>query len=137
MLTLRNPWKMSRFLRLVLLADAVATLATGVMLASASAALETWLLIPAGLLFYAGLVLLPYAAFVFYLARQTHVARSAVWAVVICNAVWAVDSVLLLATGWIAPSTLGYAFVIGQAAVVAALCELQFTALRAELRTKN
>jgi hypothetical protein len=82
------------------------------------------------LLFYAGLALLPYAAFVFFLASQSHVSRAVLWAVVVCNAVWALDSVLLLATGWIAPTTLGYAFVIGQALVVAAFCELQFAGLR-------
>jgi hypothetical protein len=121
---------MSRFLRMVLLADAVATAATGALLAGASPALETWLAIPASLLFYAGVLLLPYAAFVFYLARKTHVARAAVWAVIGCNAVWAMDSLILLTTGWIAPSALGYAFVIGQAVVVAALCELQVIAVR-------
>jgi hypothetical protein len=120
----------SRFLRLVLLADAAATVATGALLASASTALETWLNIPASLLFYAGIVLLPYAAFVFYLASQARVARGTLWAVIGCNAVWAVDSLLLLATGWITPSTLGYLFVVGQAVIVGAFCELQFTAVR-------
>jgi hypothetical protein len=120
----------SRFLRLVLLADAVATIATGALLAGASAQLESWLRIPAALLFYAGLVLLPYGAFVFYLASQDRVSRGTLWAVIGCNAVWAIDSLLLLATGWIAPSTLGYVFVVGQAVIVAAFCELQFTAVR-------
>jgi hypothetical protein len=124
--------QMSRFLRLVLLADAAATVATGALLAAASAALETWLSIPSSLLFYAGIVLLPYAAFVFYLASQDRVSRATVWVVIGCNAVWAIDSVLLLATGWIAPSTLGYIFVIGQAIIVAAFCQLQFSALRVE-----
>jgi hypothetical protein len=121
---------MSRFLRVVLLADAVATAATGVLLLSASEALQSWLNLPAPLLFYAGIALLPYAAFVLFLARQPQVARAAVWAVVLCNAAWAIDSVLLLTTGWVTPTTLGYVFVIGQAAVVAVFCELQFTGLR-------
>jgi hypothetical protein len=43
---------------------------------------------------------------------------------------WAIDSVLLLTTGWVSPSALGYAFVVGQALVVTAFCELQFTAMR-------
>jgi hypothetical protein len=121
---------MSRFLRMVLLADAIATTATGVLMLATSRLLESWLNIPASLLFFAGAVLVPYAAFVFYLAAQRHVSRAAVWAVIVCNAVWALDSVLLLATGWISPSALGYAFVIFQALVVAAFCELQFTGLR-------
>ena len=47
-----------------------------------------------------------------------------------CNGVWALDSMLLLATGWVSPSALGYAFVIGQALVVAAFCELQVVGVR-------
>jgi hypothetical protein len=121
---------MSRFLRMVLIADAVATATTGLLMAGAAGALETWLRIPAALLFYAGIALLPYAGFVFYLASQTLVSRAAVWAVVLCNAAWAIDSVVLLMTGWVSPTALGYAFVISQAAVVAVFCELQFTGLR-------
>jgi hypothetical protein len=126
---------MTRFLRMVLLADAVATAATGVLMVAASTPLEGWLQIPAPLLFFAGAALLPYAAFVLYLASQERVARGAVWAVIACNALWAVDSVILLTTGWISPSTLGYAFVLGQAAVVAVFCELQFTGLRRPLQS--
>jgi hypothetical protein len=43
---------------------------------------------------------------------------------------WAAASGLLLASGWVAPTALGYAFVIGQAAVVALLGELQYVGLR-------
>ena len=121
---------MTTFLRNALLADAVATTATGVLLAAASTWLEAWLNIPAALLFYAGALLIPFAAFVLYLAAQRHVSRAAVWTVVVCNALWAIDSILLLTTGWIAPSMLGYTFVIAQALVVAAFCELQFAGLR-------
>jgi hypothetical protein len=128
---------MSRFLRFALIADAVATAATGLLMTAASAALETWLNIPAPLLFYAGIVLLPYAAFVFYLASRDVVSRAAVWAVVACNALWAIDSVILLMTGWIAPSALGYAFVIAQALVVAAFCEFQYVGMRREVVVGN
>ena len=46
------------------------------------------------------------------------------------NVVWAIDSVVLLFTGWVAPSLLGYAFVIGQAGVVAVLADLEYVGLR-------
>jgi hypothetical protein len=36
----------------------------------------------------------------------------------------------LLVSGWVAPTALGYAFVIAQAAVVAVLAELQIAGLR-------
>ena len=121
---------MTTFLRKALVADAAATAATGILLAAASGWLEGWLNIPATLLFYAGAVLIPFAAFVLYLAARNHVSRGAVWTVVICNALWTIDSFLLLASGWIDPSMLGYTFVIAQALVVAAFCELQVTGLR-------
>jgi hypothetical protein len=121
---------MTRFLRLVLLADAGATAVTGLLMAAASQSLEVWLNIPSPLLFYAGVFLLPYAAFVSYLAAQPRVPRAAVWVVIGCNALWAIDSILLLASGWIEPSTLGYAFVIAQAIVVGVFCELQLTGVR-------
>ena len=122
--------QMSKYLRVVLLADAVTTAASGVLCVGASGVLETWLKIPASLLFYAGVALLPYAAFVWYLAIQQRVTRAAVWAVIVCNALWAIDSVVLLTTGWISPTTLGYGFVILQALVVATFCELQVAGLR-------
>ena len=121
---------MTTFLRTALLADAAATAATGILLATAASWLEGWLNIPAPLLVYAGAALIPFAMFVFYLTTRNHVSRAAVWTVVGCNALWTIDSFLLLASGWVAPSMLGYAFVIAQALVVAAFCELQFTGLR-------
>lgn len=121
---------MSRFLRRVLIADAVATGAAGLLMFGLSGWLEPWLNVPASLLFFAGLALLPYTACVAYLSTRATVSRAAIWAVVLCNAAWAFDSVVLLATGWITPSTLGYAFVILQAAVVAVFCELQLMGMR-------
>jgi len=48
----------------------------------------------------------------------------------VINLLWAVASIGLLFTGLVAPNLLGYAFVIGQAVIVAALGELQYVALR-------
>jgi hypothetical protein len=53
-----------------------------------------------------------------------------VFAIVACNALWALDSVLLLVTGWVEPTILGEVFVVGQATVVAVLAELEFIGLR-------
>jgi hypothetical protein len=74
--------------------------------------------------------LLPYAAFVALIATRGQVHRGAVWAIVIINALWALDSIILLFTGWVAPNLLGYGFIIVQAVVVALFAELQFLALR-------
>ncbi len=46
------------------------------------------------------------------------------------NILWAVDSALLLLTGWVAPTGLGLAFVLVQAGAVAVLAEAQYLGLR-------
>jgi hypothetical protein len=121
---------MSRLLRLALVADAAATTATALLMFVAAATLGPLLGLPHTLLTYAGVALFPYAAVVAYLGTRRQVARGAVWAVIACNVAWAVDSLLLLATGWIEPTRLGYAFVIGQALIVALFAEVQYIGLR-------
>jgi hypothetical protein len=117
-------------LRRLLLADAVASGATGLLVAAAP--LSGLLGLPSGLLRGAGLILLPYAALVAWLAlRRAEPLRWAVWSVVGVNAVWAADSVLLLLSGWVAPTALGLAFVLAQALVVAGFAVLQAMALQA------
>jgi hypothetical protein len=118
------------WLRRVLLADAVVSGATGALLAGGAPFLAGLLALPEPLLWYVGLLLLPYAAFVALIATREQVHRGAVWAIVIINALWALDSIILLFTGWVAPNLLGYGFIIVQAVVVALFAELQFLALR-------
>ncbi len=121
------------FLRRVLLADALASGATGLL--AVAVPLSGLLGLPPGLLRGAGLILLPYAALVAWLAvRGAPPPRWAVWAVVGINACWAVDSLLLLVSGWVAPTGLGIAFVVMQALVVAGFAVLQAMALRATPR---
>jgi hypothetical protein len=110
----------SSLLRKVLLADAVVSGATGLLLLLGAGMLTALLGVPEDFMRYTGLSLLPFAALIGSW-RTGHLARPAVWAVVAYNALWAVDSVLILVTGWIAPSALGYAFIVAQAAVVALL----------------
>ena len=125
-----TPSRTSPFLRRVLLADAVTSGATGLLMMLGASLLAELLGMPAALLDYAGLVLLPFAALVAYLATRESLWRPAVWAVIACNALWAADSVLLLLTGWIEANKLGVAFVIAQALVVAVFAELEYVGLR-------
>jgi len=120
----------SSLLRKVLLADAVVSGATGLLLLLGAGMLTALLGVPEDFMRYTGLSLLPFAALIGYLARREHLPRPVVWAVVAYNALWAVDSVLILVTGWIAPSALGYAFIVAQAAVVALFAQLQYFGLR-------
>jgi len=120
----------SPLLRYALLGDALASGATGLVACLGAVRLADPLGLPAELLVGAGLVLLPYAAFVAWLGSRPAPARPAVWAVVAVNAVWVLDSVLLLASGWVAPTALGASFVLLQAAAVAGFAGAQAHALR-------
>ena len=118
------------FLRFALLGDAAASGATGLLLAAGAGSLASLLGLPEGLLRVAGLLLLPYAAFVAWAGTRDGVPRNAVRAVVAINALWALDSALLLAVGPVSPNGLGVAFVLAQALVVAGFAAMQWTALR-------
>jgi hypothetical protein len=117
-------------LRQALLSDAVTSAACALLMLLGAGFLETLLGLPAILLRGAGIVLLPFAAWVWILGLRDELKRSTVWAVVAVNAAWAADSLLLLASGLVQPTAAGYALVIGQAAVVALYAELQFIGLR-------
>ena len=116
-------------LRGVLAADAAVSVVAGVMLAAAAGPLAGMLALPVGLMREAGLILLPWGLFVAWVARRNPPGRQLVRAVVVVNLLWAVDSVLLLASGWVAPNGLGVGFVLVQAAASAGLAVLQALAL--------
>lgn len=118
------------FLRRVLLVDAVSSGAMGLGLLAGADALSGVLRLPASLLTEAGIVLLPFAAFVGLLASREAPARTAVWFAIAMNVLWAIDSILLLVSGWVAPNAFGHAFVITQAAFVVVLAELEYIGLR-------
>ena len=120
----------SRFLRLTLLADAVASGATGLLLLCGAGVLESLLGLPVWLMREAGLVLIPYVAVVGWLATRHSTSVWSIDAVIICNTLWTLASVFLLVSGWVSPTLLGYAFVIAQAAAVALFGALQYAALR-------
>jgi hypothetical protein len=120
----------SPFLRFALLADAAVSGVTGLSMVLLASFLDGLLQVPQPLLFYAGLVLLPYAAFLAYLARRDSLPRGVVLAVIVANVFWAAECVLLMMSGWIAPNVLGYAFIGVQALAVAAFAELQYVGLR-------
>jgi hypothetical protein len=125
----------NRFLRNALLADAVASGATGLIMIAGAGFLADFLNLPFALLREAGLVLIPYVAFVAYVGSRASMSRAAVWAIISANMLWAAASLLLLLSGWIAPNPLGYTFIVAQAAVVAVFGELQFIGMRRPMAT--
>jgi hypothetical protein len=118
------------FLRYALLADAIASGATGVLLIAGAGLLDGLLGLPVALMREAGLLLVPYVALVAYVGTREVISRPAVQTIIALNIVWTVCSVGLLLTDTMAPTALGYALVIAQAAVVAVFAELQFIGLR-------
>jgi len=120
----------STFLRRVLLLDAASSGAMGLLLLVFGGVLAGLLDLPAELLSESGLVLVPFALAVGFLGTRARLSRVAVWVVIAINAVWAIDSVVLLFTGWVQPNPWGYAFVIGQASFVALMAELEVIGLR-------
>jgi len=120
----------SEFLRRALLADAVVSGATAAALVAFAGVLEALFGVSATLLRYVGLILLPFAAVVLAFALRSGITRRSMQVIIVCNALWAVDSILLLFTGWLEPTLVGYAFIAGQALIVAAFAELQYVGLR-------
>jgi hypothetical protein len=121
---------LSPYLRRVLLADAIVCLASGLLLVLGAQMLANLLALPAILLLSTGIFLLPYGALVAWIATRANSPRWAVWAVVIVNMLWVVDSFVLLLNDWVAPNALGTAFVIVQAAIVAGFAVAQVVGLR-------
>ena len=118
------------FLRYALLADAVASGATGLLLIAGADLLTGLLGLPVALMREAGLLLVPYVALVAFVGTRETISRPAVQAIIALNVLWVVGSIALLMSGYVAPTTLGTAFVIAQAVAVGVFAELQFIGLR-------
>lgn len=125
-----NTLQPSLLLSRALLVDGLAGACTGVSLVLASDWWGAFLQLPSELLFGAGLTLLPLAAFLLWLGSRATLNRYAIWAVLAINALWVIDSVLLLLSGWVAPNLIGYLFLGAQAALVALFFELELIGLR-------
>jgi hypothetical protein len=120
----------STFLRRALAVDAIASGVIGLLLLAASSPLAALLGISAAFLASTGLVLLPFAFWVGWLAKQANPPRRQVWAIVVINALWVLDSVALLIVGPFDPTALGVAFVLVQAAAVFIFMELEYIGVR-------
>ncbi|HEX5734526.1 MAG TPA: hypothetical protein VF131_16945 [Blastocatellia bacterium] len=123
-------YRTSTFLRRVLFADAATCAAAGLLMLLGAGLLEQDFGLPRELSRYAGIGLLPFAAFLVYLATRANLSQTALWAVIVLNVLWTVDSILLLVSGWIEPTGFGYAFVILQAIGVATFAGLEYFGLR-------
>ena len=120
----------SMFLRRAILADAIFSGVSAVLLTFGAGALALLLNLPEPLLLETGLFLIAYAALVGWLGTRQAMPRAVVMIVIAGNAAWTLASIALLFSGAVTPNLLGEAFVAAQAIVVGALAELQYIGLR-------
>jgi hypothetical protein len=106
-------------LRRALLLDAAASGAMGVLLLVGAGFLAAPLGLPVALLRWTGVVLIPFAAYLVWVAPRAAASPAVARPIVLVNVAWAVGTPLLLVSGWVRPTLLGELFVLLQAAVVA------------------
>jgi hypothetical protein len=118
-------------LKNVLFVDAATCVACGALMAFGAVPVAAATAIPAALLFYAGLSLFPIAAFMAFAGARVERMPVLAWLAAGGNALWVAASFGLLIGRAVVPNLLGEVFVIGQAAVVAALALLEMKGARA------
>ena len=116
------------FLRRVLALDAASCAAMGLGMSLAAAPLAALFGLPAELVRTAGLLLLPLAAFIAWLASRPAPPPLLVWVVIVGNAAWTAESFALL--GQHDPTPLGAGFVALQALAVLGLAGLEYAGMR-------
>jgi hypothetical protein len=120
----------SQFLRRALLADAIFSGASALLMMPAAEPLASLLNLPEALLSETGLFLIAYTVFVGWLSSRQSVAKVFVTLVVTGNAIWTGASIALLFSGWISPNLLGEVVIVVQAVATGVFAELQYVGLR-------
>jgi len=120
----------STFLRRALLADAVFSGISAVVMTLDASALAPLFNLPEALLRETGLFLIAYTALVGWLATRPSLPRAIVMVVVAGNAAWTLASIALLFSGAVSPNLLGEIVVIAQAIATGVFAELQYIGLR-------
>lgn len=120
----------STFLRTVIGLDAAACGLMGAGFAFDAGLLSPLLGLSPAFMQPVGLFLLVYAAGLAFLASRKTLPRGAVWGLVIFNAVWAIESLAIMALGWVQPTMIGQAFIAAQAAAALVVADLQYIVLR-------
>jgi hypothetical protein len=120
----------SVLLRRAILADAIFSGLSALLLISGAGLLAPRLNLPEALLRETGLFLIAYAALVGWLGTRQSMPKALVMIVIAGNAAWTLASIALLFSGAVMPNLSGEAFVAIQAIAVGALADLQFVGLR-------
>jgi hypothetical protein len=120
----------SPLLRRALQIDAIFSGMSALMLVFGAGILAPLTNLPESFLRNTGLVLVAFVLGVGYLASREVMSKVAVWAVIVINAVWTIDSIALLASGWLVPNLLGQVFIVMQAIAIGVFAEMEFIGLR-------
>ena len=120
----------SLFLRRAILADAIFSGISAVVLTFGAGMLAPLLNLPEALLRETGLFLIAYAALVGWLGTRSSMPKMLVGIVIAGNAAWTLGSIALLFSGAVTPNLLGEAFVAIQAVATGVFAELQYIGLR-------
>ena len=118
------------FLRRVLALDSASCAAIGLLLTLGAGPLSALFGLGERLLFGAGLLLLPLAAFIAWLASRPAPPAPLVWVVIVGNLAWTAESFVLISTESGRITALGTAFVAAQAAAVLGISLLEYAGLR-------
>ena len=118
------------FLRRVLWADAATCAAFAILMAIAGDPLESLLGIPRAVHLVALALLVPSALLMAFTASRKPLFAAGVILIVCGNAAWVLASFWLALSGVFAPTGPGIAFLMVQAAAVAAIAMLEYSALR-------
>jgi hypothetical protein len=116
--------------RVSLKLDALASGPLGLLMAATGSRVGGLMGLPGTLLVMVGILLVAFAASLWYTATRPTPPRFAIGAIIAANVAWVVASVSVLVAGWFPLTALGIGFVLAQAAAVAALAAFQFVALR-------
>ena len=106
-----------------------AAVVSAVALIAGAGTIAPLLGLPASLIESVGIAFLPFAALVGWLASRETPPAAGVWAVILLNIAWVVDSLLVAAGVWFQPNALGVSLIAGQALGIAVLAALEYVGL--------
>ena len=120
----------SQFLRRAILADAIFSGLSAVLLTFGAGMLAPLTNLPEAFLRETGLFLIAYAVLVGWPGARQSMPKMLVVIVIAGNAAWTLASIALLFSGWVTPNLLGEILIAMQAIAVGAFAELQYIGLR-------
>jgi hypothetical protein len=127
----------SNWLRRAIQADGACSVVSGLACLADAGWLAALLGVPVMAMYALGAVLLGYAVFLFAVAAREPINRRAVIAALALDVAWVLDSIVLLASGWLALTTAGWWIVAVTALLVVDFAVLKYVGLRRVLRSSQ